>query len=118
MLDCMSPAAARLVAHACCQKPYRLLLQCVQCLLGRYDGLKPSFCDRCARDYVVFSPADDWMLMWGDQLWDVRQPRCVHRFDSFTSFATGYFHPAGDDADGSVKSDLHHFSHGLDICEN
>lgn len=51
---------------------------------------------RCCRDYAVFSPADDWTLMWGDQLWDVRAPRALHRFDSFTSFATGYFHPAGD----------------------
>ncbi len=33
--------------------------------------------------------------MWGDQLWDVRAPRAVHRFDSFTGFATGFFHPAG-----------------------
>lgn len=33
--------------------------------------------------------------MWGDQLWDPRTPHPLHRFDSFTSFATGYFHPSG-----------------------
>lgn len=33
--------------------------------------------------------------MWGDQLWDPRTPHPLHRFDSFTSFATGYFNPSG-----------------------
>ena len=80
--------------------------------------LRPSCCNRCARDYAVFSPANDWTLMWGDQLWDVRQPRCVHRFDSFTSFATGYFHPAGDDADSGVNFDAHYSEHYLSTSQS
>lgn len=38
--------------------------------------------------------------MWGNQLWDPRAPTLLHQFDSFTSFATGHFHPSGPPAQG------------------
>ena len=49
---------------------------------------------RCYRDAATFSPGDD-MLLWGNTLLDPRTPRAIHRFDQFTDFSGGCFHPAG-----------------------
>lgn len=45
---------------------------------------------------VHFSPLDD-LLLWNGFLWDVRSPRPVHRFDQFTDFGGGGFHPSGNE---------------------
>lgn len=49
---------------------------------------------RSYRDAATFSPGDD-LLLWGNTLWDPRTPRAIHRFDQFTDFSGGCFHPAG-----------------------
>ncbi len=46
------------------------------------------------RDVAAFSPGDE-LLLWGNALWDPRAPRRLHRFDQFTDFSGGVFHPAG-----------------------
>jgi len=46
------------------------------------------------RDVAAFSPGDE-LLLWGNALWDPRAPRRLHRFDQFTDFSGGAFHPAG-----------------------
>ena len=46
------------------------------------------------RDVAAFSPSDE-LLLWGNALWDPRAPRRLHRFDQFTDFSGGVFHPAG-----------------------
>ena len=46
------------------------------------------------RDMAAFSPGDE-LLLWGNALWDPRAPRRLHRFDQFTDFSGGVFHPAG-----------------------
>ncbi|KAK6927757.1 hypothetical protein RJ641_006348 [Dillenia turbinata] len=43
-----------------------------------------------------FSPSDS-MLLWNGVLWDRRGSRPVHRFDQFTDYGGGGFHPAGNE---------------------
>lgn len=45
---------------------------------------------------IHFSPADS-MLLWNGVLWDRRDSRPVHRFDQFTDYGGGGFHPAGNE---------------------
>ncbi|XP_021658769.2 DDB1- and CUL4-associated factor homolog 1 isoform X2 [Hevea brasiliensis] len=45
---------------------------------------------------VHFSPSDT-MLLWNGVLWDRRQSAPVHRFDQFTDYGGGGFHPAGNE---------------------
>ncbi|CAN0926388.1 DDB1- and CUL4-associated factor homolog 1 [Linum grandiflorum] len=45
---------------------------------------------------IHFSPSDT-MLLWNGVLWDRRQPDPVHRFDQFTDYGGGGFHPAGNE---------------------
>ncbi|KAL8264063.1 hypothetical protein R6Q59_022193 [Mikania micrantha] len=45
---------------------------------------------------VHFSPSDI-MLLWNGVLWDRRVPGPVHRFDQFTDYGGGGFHPAGNE---------------------
>lgn len=45
---------------------------------------------------VHFSPSDT-MLLWNGVLWDRRQSGPVHRFDQFTDYGGGGFHPAGNE---------------------
>ncbi|MBA0585031.1 DDB1- and CUL4-associated factor homolog 1 [Gossypium raimondii] len=42
---------------------------------------------------IHFSPSDT-MLLWNGVLWDRRVPDPVHRFDQFTDYGGGGFHPA------------------------
>ncbi|XP_039018423.1 DDB1- and CUL4-associated factor homolog 1-like isoform X1 [Hibiscus syriacus] len=42
---------------------------------------------------IHFSPSDT-MLLWNGVLWDRRVPGPVHRFDQFTDYGGGGFHPA------------------------
>ena len=46
--------------------------------------------------HVHFSPSDT-MLLWNGVLWDRREPNPVHRFDQFTDYGGGGFHPAGNE---------------------
>ncbi|KAK9000889.1 hypothetical protein V6N11_081371 [Hibiscus sabdariffa] len=45
---------------------------------------------------IHFSPSDS-MLLWNGVLWDRRVPGPVHRFDQFTDYGGGGFHPAGNE---------------------
>lgn len=45
---------------------------------------------------IHFSPADS-MLLWNGVLWDPRVSTPVHRFDQFTDYGGGGFHPAGNE---------------------
>ncbi|EOY29098.1 hypothetical protein QUC31_020955 [Theobroma cacao] len=45
---------------------------------------------------IHFSPSDT-MLLWNGVLWDRRVPGPVHRFDQFTDYGGGGFHPAGNE---------------------
>ncbi|KAJ8451308.1 hypothetical protein Cgig2_014080 [Carnegiea gigantea] len=49
-----------------------------------------------AYSLVHFSPSDD-MLLWNGVLWDRRVSGPVHRFDQFTDYGGGGFHPAGNE---------------------
>ncbi|KAL5850013.1 hypothetical protein ACOSQ4_008026 [Xanthoceras sorbifolium] len=49
-----------------------------------------------AYSQVHFSPADT-MVLWNGVLWDRRNSGPVHRFDQFTDFGGGGFHPAGNE---------------------
>ena len=61
---------------------------------GAAAGAGGERAQRCYRDAATFSPGDD-LLLWGNTLWDPRAPRSIHRFDQFTDFSGGCFHPAG-----------------------
>uniref|UniRef100_A0A2P2IM53 DDB1-and CUL4-associated factor homolog 1 n=1 Tax=Rhizophora mucronata TaxID=61149 RepID=A0A2P2IM53_RHIMU len=45
---------------------------------------------------IHFSPSDT-MLLWNGVLWDRRESGPVHRFDQFTDYGGGGFHPAGNE---------------------
>lgn len=45
---------------------------------------------------IHFSPSDA-MLLWNGVLWDRRVSGPVHRFDQFTDYGGGGFHPAGNE---------------------
>ncbi|XP_024528210.1 DDB1- and CUL4-associated factor homolog 1-like isoform X2 [Selaginella moellendorffii] len=45
---------------------------------------------------IHFSPSDI-MVLWNGVLWDHRIPGAVHRFDQFTDYCGGGFHPAGNE---------------------
>lgn len=45
---------------------------------------------------VHFSPSDS-MLLWNGVLWDRRGSGPIHRFDQFTDYGGGGFHPAGNE---------------------
>ena len=45
---------------------------------------------------AYFSP-DDSLILWGGVLWDHRLPKGIHRFDQFTDYGGGAFHPAGNE---------------------
>ncbi|XP_031494152.1 DDB1- and CUL4-associated factor homolog 1 [Nymphaea colorata] len=45
---------------------------------------------------IHFSPSDE-MVLWNGILWDRRVSRPIHRFDQFTDYGGGGFHPAGNE---------------------
>lgn len=49
-----------------------------------------------AQSLIHFSPLDT-MLLWNGVLWDRRSSGPVHRFDQFTDYGGGGFHPAGNE---------------------
>ncbi|KAL8536722.1 hypothetical protein ACS0TY_012053 [Phlomoides rotata] len=49
-----------------------------------------------AYSLVHFSPSDS-MLLWNGVLWDRRVSGPIHRFDQFTDYGGGGFHPAGNE---------------------
>ncbi|XP_010910305.2 DDB1- and CUL4-associated factor homolog 1 [Elaeis guineensis] len=49
-----------------------------------------------AQSLIHFSPSDA-MLLWNGVLWDRRSAVAVHRFDQFTDYGGGGFHPAGNE---------------------
>ncbi|XP_047966187.1 DDB1- and CUL4-associated factor homolog 1-like [Salvia hispanica] len=49
-----------------------------------------------AYSLVHFSPSDS-MLLWNGVLWDRRVSGPIHRFDQFTDYGGGSFHPAGNE---------------------
>ncbi|XP_044471701.1 DDB1- and CUL4-associated factor homolog 1-like [Mangifera indica] len=49
-----------------------------------------------AYSQIHFSPSD-MMLLWNGVLWDRRNSVPVHRFDQFTDYGGGGFHPAGNE---------------------
>ncbi|XP_048494983.1 DDB1- and CUL4-associated factor homolog 1 isoform X3 [Beta vulgaris subsp. vulgaris] len=49
-----------------------------------------------AYSIVHFNPSDT-MLLWNGVLWDRRVTTAVHRFDQFTDYGGGGFHPAGNE---------------------
>lgn len=46
--------------------------------------------------HIHFNPSDT-MLLWNGILWDRRVSGPVHRFDQFTDYGGGGFHPAGNE---------------------
>ncbi|XP_028790520.1 LOW QUALITY PROTEIN: DDB1- and CUL4-associated factor homolog 1-like, partial [Neltuma alba] len=62
--------------------------------------LSDTFANSTGRGHVYsmihFSPSDS-MLLWNGVLWDRRAPGPVHRFDQFTDYGGGGFHPAGNE---------------------
>lgn len=46
--------------------------------------------------HIHFNPSDT-MLLWNGVLWDRRVSGPVHRFDQFTDYGGGGFHPAGNE---------------------
>ncbi|KAJ4779581.1 DDB1-and CUL4-associated factor 1 [Rhynchospora pubera] len=51
---------------------------------------------KTAPSLIHFSPCDD-MLLWNGVLWDRRSASAVHRFDQFTDYGGGGFHPSGNE---------------------
>ncbi|KAL3650987.1 hypothetical protein CASFOL_007390 [Castilleja foliolosa] len=49
-----------------------------------------------AYSLVHFSPGDE-RLLWNGVLWDRRGSSPIHRFDQFTDYGGGGFHPAGNE---------------------
>ncbi|GFP81592.1 ddb1- and cul4-associated factor homolog 1 [Phtheirospermum japonicum] len=49
-----------------------------------------------AYSLVHFSPGDE-RLLWNGVLWDRRDSAPIHRFDQFTDYGGGGFHPAGNE---------------------
>ncbi|CAI9094836.1 OLC1v1030640C1 [Oldenlandia corymbosa var. corymbosa] len=49
-----------------------------------------------AYSLVHFSPSDT-MLLWNGVLWDSRGSGPIHRFDQFSDYGGGGFHPAGNE---------------------
>lgn len=49
-----------------------------------------------AYSMVHFSPSDS-MVLWNGVLWDRRGTGPIHRFDQFTDYGGGGFHPAGNE---------------------
>ncbi|XP_057799163.1 DDB1- and CUL4-associated factor homolog 1 isoform X2 [Salvia miltiorrhiza] len=49
-----------------------------------------------AYSLVHFSPSDS-MVLWNGVLWDRRVSGPIHRFDQFTDYGGGGFHPAGNE---------------------
>jgi len=43
---------------------------------------------------AIFNPTDDLVLNDG-VLWDIRQPKAIHKFDKFNQYVSGVFHPVG-----------------------
>nr|XP_019703984.1 DDB1- and CUL4-associated factor homolog 1 isoform X2 [Elaeis guineensis] len=66
-----------------------------------------------AQSLIHFSPSDT-MLLWNGVLWDRRSAVAVHRFDQFTDYGGGGFHPAGNETkqfkEGSVALEFHQLS--------
>ncbi|KAL1300930.1 hypothetical protein HN51_045556 [Arachis hypogaea] len=62
--------------------------------------LTDTFATSTGRGHVYslihFSPSDS-MLLWNGVLWDRRVSGPVHRFDQFTDYGGGGFHPAGNE---------------------
>lgn len=52
---------------------------------------------------IHFSPLDT-MLLWNGVLWDRRVSGPVHRFDQFTDYGGGGFHPAGNEVSNACHS--------------
>ena len=91
--------------------------QLLQTLADEADGHAGGSerAQRCYRDVASFSPADD-LVLWGNTLWDPRTPRAIHRFDQFTDFSGGVFHPAGTPADLASCTNLHHCFRKASCC--
>lgn len=53
-----------------------------------------------------FSPSDI-LILWNGVLWDHRIPRAIHKFDQFTDYGGGGFHPAGNEV--SLYWPVHYF---------
>ncbi|XP_042434385.1 DDB1- and CUL4-associated factor homolog 1-like isoform X1 [Zingiber officinale] len=49
-----------------------------------------------AQSLIHFSPMDT-MLLWNGTLWDRRTSHAIHRFEQFTDYGGGGFHPAGNE---------------------
>ncbi|CAN8273361.1 unnamed protein product [Cochlearia groenlandica] len=45
---------------------------------------------------VHFSPCDN-LILWNGFLWDIREPEPSNRFDQFTDYGGGGFHPSGNE---------------------
>ena len=62
--------------------------------------LSDTYANSTGRGHVYslihFSPSDS-MLLWNGVLWDRRVSGPVHRFDQFTDYGGGGFHPAGNE---------------------
>ncbi|KAK7352776.1 hypothetical protein VNO80_18204 [Phaseolus coccineus] len=62
--------------------------------------LTDTFATSTGRGHVYslihFNPSDS-MLLWNGVLWDRRVSGPVHRFDQFTDYGGGGFHPAGNE---------------------
>ena len=67
-----------------------------------------------AYSLVHFNPSDT-MLLWNGVLWDRRVSGQVHRFDQFTDYGGGGFHPAGNEV-CELMSLLSSFSFTKDMC--
>lgn len=71
-------------------------VQTCQLELKLSDTSGPSTTRGHLYSHIHFSPSDT-MLLWNGVLWDRRDSRPVHRFDQFTDYGGGGFHPAGNE---------------------
>ncbi|RRT62327.1 hypothetical protein B296_00037108 [Ensete ventricosum] len=56
-----------------------------------------------AQSLIHFSPLDT-LLLWNGILWDRRSSSAIHRFDQFTDYGGGGFHPAGNEVETLLLS--------------
>lgn len=56
-----------------------------------------------AQSLVHFSPLDT-LLLWNGVLWDRRSSSSIKRFEQFTDYGGGGFHPAGNEVQTAVTS--------------
>lgn len=55
-----------------------------------------------AQSLIHFNPMDT-VLLWNGTLWDRRTSHAIHRFEQFTDYGGGGFHPAGNEVTVNIQ---------------